>query len=68
MNVFANYPPTEELQAIDSAHHLHPFSHGNELAARGPRVITSAKGVWLKDSESAGFLGGLFNGYEQAAN
>lgn len=51
MNVLANYPPTDELQAIDSAHHMHPFSHNNALAEEGPRVITSAKGVWLKDSE-----------------
>ena len=59
MNVLANYPPTEELQAIDSAHHLHPFSHGNELAARGPRVITSAKGVWLKDSDGHEIIDGM---------
>ena len=59
MNVLANYPPTDELQAIDSAHHMHPFSHGNELAARGPRVITSAKGVWLKDSDGEEIIDGM---------
>ncbi len=59
MNVLANYPPTDELQAIDSAHHLHPFSHANELAERGPRVITSAKGVWLKDSDGEEIIDGM---------
>ena len=59
MNVLANYPPTDELQAIDSAHHMHPFSHGNELATRGPRVITSAKGVWLKDSDGEEIIDGM---------
>jgi len=59
MNILANYPPTAELQAIDSAHHLHPFTHGNQLAAKGPRVITSAKGVWLKDSEGEEIIDGM---------
>ncbi|WP_333712086.1 aspartate aminotransferase family protein [Yoonia sp.] len=59
MNVLANYPPTAELQAIDSAHHLHPFSHANDLAKRGPRVITSAKGVWLKDSDGNEIIDGM---------
>ncbi len=59
MNGLANYPPTAELQAIDAAHHLHPFSHGNELAARGARVITSANGVWLKDSDGNEIIDGM---------
>ncbi|MFT7106511.1 MAG: putrescine aminotransferase [Yoonia sp.] len=59
MNILANYPPTAELQAIDSAHHLHPFTHANQLAAKGPRVITSAKGVWLKDSEGEEIIDGM---------
>lgn len=59
MNILANYPPTDELQAIDSAHHLHPFTHSNGLAEKGPRVITSAKGVWLKDSEGEEIIDGM---------
>ena len=59
MNILANYPPTDELQALDSAHHLHPFTHANALAAKGPRVITSAKGVWLKDSDGEEILDGM---------
>ncbi|PJI93153.1 putrescine aminotransferase [Yoonia maricola] len=59
MNILANYPPTEELQALDAAYHLHPFTHANALAAKGPRVITSAKGVWLKDSDGEEIIDGM---------
>lgn len=59
MNILANYPPTAELQALDSAHHMHPFTHSNGLAAQGPRVITSANGVWLKDSEGHEIIDGM---------
>jgi putrescine aminotransferase len=43
--------PTAELQALDAAHHMHPFTTGDEIAAKGARVITSANGVMLRDSE-----------------
>jgi putrescine aminotransferase len=59
MNVLANYPPTDELQALDAAHHMHPFTHSNALAQKGSRVITSAKGVWLKDSEGNEIIDGM---------
>lgn len=59
MNILANYPPTDELQAIDSAHHLHPFTHANALADKGARIITSAKGVWLKDSDGEEIIDGM---------
>ncbi|KQI71803.1 aminotransferase [Loktanella sp. 5RATIMAR09] len=59
MNVITNYPPTAELQALDSAHHLHPFTHANSLAESKPRVITSAKGVWLKDSDGNEIIDGM---------
>ncbi len=59
MNIIANYPPTDELQALDSAHHLHPFTHSNALAKKGPRVIISAKGVWLKDSDGEEIIDGM---------
>ena len=51
MTRITNHLPTAELQALDAAHHMHPFTAGAELAAKGVRVITSAKGVWLTDSE-----------------
>ena len=46
-----NHLPTSELQALDAAHHMHPFTAGTELAQKGARVITRAKGVYLQDSE-----------------
>jgi len=59
MGVIANHLPTEELQALDAAHHLHPFTDGNELAAKGARVITGASGVTLTDSEGNRLLDGM---------
>jgi len=46
-----NHLPTAELQALDAAHHMHPFTDSAELAKKGARIITSAKGVWLTDSD-----------------
>jgi putrescine aminotransferase len=51
MTVISNHLPTAELQALDAAHHMHPFTTNNELAERGARVITSGKGIYLRDSE-----------------
>ena len=51
MSVISNHLPTSELQALDAAHHMHPFTTGDELAAKGARVITRAKGVYLTDSD-----------------
>ena len=51
MTQISTQTPTAELQALDAAHHMHPFTTGNELAAKGARIITRADGVWLNDSE-----------------
>ncbi|WP_375280950.1 aspartate aminotransferase family protein [Pseudooctadecabacter sp.] len=51
MNVISNHMPTADLQRLDAAHHMHPFTAGAELAEKGARVITSADGVMLTDSE-----------------
>ena len=51
MTSLSNHPATAELQALDAAHHLHPFTTANALSKKGARVITSAKGVWLTDSD-----------------
>ncbi len=56
MQTISNHMPTERLQALDAAHHMHPFTAGAELAAKGARVITSARGVMLTDSEGAQIL------------
>ncbi|WP_420011394.1 aspartate aminotransferase family protein [Tateyamaria sp.] len=59
MPAITNHLPTSELQALDAAHHMHPFTAGGELAAKGARVITRAKGVYLHDSEGNEILDGM---------
>lgn len=56
MNMIANHPPTAELQALDAAHHMHPFTHNDELGVKGARVITRANGVMLTDSDGNDYL------------
>ncbi|MDR9394855.1 aspartate aminotransferase family protein [Roseovarius sp. SYSU LYC5161] len=56
MTLITNHMPTAELQALDAAHHLHPFTQGNELNAKGARVITRARGVTLTDSDGNDYL------------
>jgi putrescine aminotransferase len=51
MTLITNHMPTQELQALDAAHHMHPFSTQSELAEKGARVITRADGSWIHDSE-----------------
>lgn len=59
MNKITNHMPTAELQALDAAHHMHPFTAGAELAKKGARVITQGKGVWLTDSEGNRIIDGM---------
>ncbi|MDO6730189.1 aspartate aminotransferase family protein [Marinovum sp. 2_MG-2023] len=56
MNMITNHPPTEELQALDAAHHMHPFTAGGALAEKGARVMTRANGIWITDSEGREIL------------
>ncbi|WP_113911605.1 aspartate aminotransferase family protein [Roseovarius dicentrarchi] len=56
MNMIANHPPTAELQALDAAHHMHPFTHNDDLGKKGARIITRAKGVTLTDSDGNDYL------------
>ena len=56
MNMITNHMPTEELRALDSAHHMHPFTHNNDLTKKGARVITRARGVTLTDSDGNDYL------------
>ena len=51
MNAISNHMPTAELQALDAAHHMHPFTTNDDLAKKGARIITRANGVRLTDSE-----------------
>ena len=42
---------TAAIQALDTAHFLHPFTDYKDLATRGARVITTAEGIYIWDSE-----------------
>lgn len=59
MTVITNHMPTHELQALDSAHHMHPFTTQDALTKRGPRVITRADGVWITDSDGNRIIDGM---------
>jgi putrescine aminotransferase len=47
---------TQALQALDSAHFIHPFTDHGDLATRGARVITRAEGIYIWDSEGEKLL------------
>lgn len=51
MTLISNFLPTPELQALDAEHHMHPLTIGEQLRKKGVRVITSARGLWVTDSE-----------------
>lgn len=59
MNKITNHLPTAELQALDAAHHMHPFTANAELAKKGALIITHAEGVTLTDSEGKKYLDGM---------
>jgi putrescine aminotransferase len=50
---------TAEYRALDTAHHLHPFTDFKALHASGSRIITRAEGVYLWDSEGNRILDGM---------
>ncbi|MCM2490602.1 aspartate aminotransferase family protein [Burkholderia glumae] len=50
---------TAEYRALDAAHHLHPFSDMGALNRAGSRVITSAHGVHLRDSDGNRIIDGM---------
>lgn len=47
----AEQQDTKAVQALDSAHYIHPFTDHGQLAGRGARVITRAEGIYIWDSE-----------------
>ena len=53
-----NHLPTAELQALDAAHHMHPFTDNSALAKKGARIMKSAQGVWLTDTEGHKIIDG----------
>ncbi|HEV2563205.1 MAG TPA: aminotransferase [Rhizomicrobium sp.] len=50
---------TRHWQALDAAHHIHPFSDTAALNKEGVRVITKAEGVYLWDSEGRKLIDGM---------
>jgi putrescine---pyruvate transaminase len=40
-----------QLQALDAAHHLHPFTNNAELAGQGTRILSRGKGVYVWDDQ-----------------
>jgi putrescine---pyruvate transaminase len=42
---------TKDIQSIDSAHYMHPFTDHKGLAEKGARIITKADGIYIWDSE-----------------
>jgi putrescine aminotransferase len=50
---------TAEWQALDAAHHLHPFTDTQSLNRQGARVITRAEGIYIWDSEGHRIIDGM---------
>jgi putrescine aminotransferase len=51
MNQQRTQRSTEQWQAADAAHFLHPFTDFQALAKKGSRIITKAENIYLTDSE-----------------
>lgn len=50
---------TQEWQALDAAHYIHPFTDHAALGLKGTRLITRAQGVYLYDSDGRQILDGM---------
>jgi len=53
MNTAIDHPirTTQQWQAADAAHFLHPFTDFKALSAKGSRIITRADNIYLWDSD-----------------
>ncbi len=40
---------TQQLQKIDSEHHLHPFTDSKHIQKVGTRIITEGSGIYIRD-------------------
>ena len=49
----------QDWQALDAAHHLHPFTDYADLAAKGARIISWAEGAHLHDADGRTILDGM---------
>jgi len=50
---------TKHWQALDAAHHVHPFSDSAALNKEGVRIITRGRGVYLWDSDGKKIIDGM---------
>jgi putrescine aminotransferase len=55
---YQNYS-LKQLQQLDAAHHLHPFTDHRELRGAGSRMIVRADGPFIYDSEGHEILDGM---------
>ena len=55
----SNVIDTERIQALDTAHYLHPFTDFKDLSGRGARVMTRGEGIYVWDSEGNRILDGM---------
>lgn len=56
MSLNAESMSTADWQAMDKAHHLHPFTDHKAMHGPGTRVITRAEGIYLYDSDGVEIL------------
>ena len=50
---------TVELQNLDKAHHLHPFTNFQKYAKTGGRIISRAEHIYIYDSDGNKILDGM---------
>lgn len=50
---------TRAIQALDTAHYLHPFTDFKSLASHGARVMVKGDGIYLWDSEGKRLIDGM---------
>lgn len=50
---------TRQWQSLDRDHFLHPFTNFSELNAKGSRIITSARGAYIEDTDGNRYLDGM---------
>ncbi len=50
---------TLELQRLDAAHYLHPFTDHGALRGSGPRIMVRGEGIYLWDSEGRRVIDGM---------
>ena len=50
---------TRQLQALDQAHHLHPFTDLGEYSKTGGRIVSRAEHIYIYDSDGHKMLDGM---------